>query len=331
MKPIIAFGRHFKAPARERRAFPKQAESLTLAPLTATGSAATVIRSMTAFARREAQEAFGHLSWELRSLNHRYLEISPHLPEDLRSLEPELRARVGDRLGRGKVDCTLKFRPTQGEAGTELSLNRSQAEQLVSVHAELARLLGYADQQPSASELLRWPGVVQEAEPDLAPVRQRALGLLDDALDDLLATREREGARLAEMVLDRLQRLEVELEKVRDMLPEVRQAFRDRLRSKLDEVAGELEPGRLEQELALFAQKMDVDEELDRALTHATEIRRVLEADEPVGRRLDFLMQELNREANTLGAKSVDPRLSQAAVEMKVLIEQMREQVQNIE
>lgn len=286
---------------------------------------------MTAFARCEAREDFGQLSWEVRTLNHRYLEISPHLPEELRALEPEVRSRVNRRLGRGKVDLSLKFRPERGQASGELGLNRTYAEQLLAVHGELARLSGGGATSPAPIELMRWPGVVQEPEPDLAPVRNRALALFDQALDQLVATREREGERLAEILLDRLARVEREIEQVRAMLPGIRAAFRERLKEKLAAVAGELEPGRLEQEIALFAQKMDVDEELDRTETHAREIRRVLASDEPVGRRLDFLMQELNREANTLGSKTVDARLSKAAVELKVLVEQMREQVQNVE
>ncbi len=199
------------------------------------------------------------------------------------------------------------------------------------MHGELASLSDHPDQPAALTDLLRWPGVVQEPEPDTAPLQARALELLDQALADLVEARGREGARLKEVIQLRLDRLEAELKSVRDILPDLRQAFRDKLRARLEDVAGELDPGRLEQEMAIFAQKMDVDEELDRALGHAAEIRRVLDLSEPVGRRLDFLMQELNREANTLGSKSVDPRLSTAAVELKVLIEQMREQVQNLE
>jgi len=290
-----------------------------------------MIRSMTAFARREDQHQAGQLSWELRTLNHRYLEISPHLPEDLRPIEPEVRARINRRLGRGKVDLTLKFRAAPGASGGTPKLNEPYVAQLVALHRELSGRLGADAAAAQVTDLLHWPGVVQEPDPDMTPVRERALTLLDEALDDLVATREREGAGLAAVIRDRLERLEAQVKEVRALLPEIRDHFRKRLADRLAEAAGELEPGRLEQEIALLAQKMDVDEELDRTLTHAAEIRRVLELDEPVGRRLDFLMQELNREANTLGSKSPDSRLSQASVELKVLIEQMREQVQNIE
>lgn len=288
-------------------------------------------RSMTAFARRETQTDLGTLSWEIRALNHRYLELSPHLPEELRVLEPEVRQRVSDRLARGKVDAGLRFRAARGTGSTAPGLNRPYAEQLLALHGELAGLTRSDHAPLDLTEILRWPGVVQEPEPELAPLQAQALDLLDEALDELVETRRREGERLSEAIVARLDRLESELESVAGILPELRQAFREKLRSRLEAVAGELEPGRLEQELAVFAQKMDVDEELDRARAHAAEIRRVLDLDEPIGRRLDFLMQELNREANTLGSKSVDPRLSRAAVEMKVLIEQMREQVQNLE
>ncbi len=288
-------------------------------------------RSMTAFARRETQTDLGTLAWEIRTLNHRYLELSPHLPEELRVIEPEVRSRVGRRLGRGKVDAGLRFRAARGASGAAPELNVAYAEQLLALHTELADLTGRDRASVDVTELLRWPGVVQEPEPDLAPLQEQALTLLDETLEDLVESRSREGGHLADTILSRLDRLEAELETVEAILPELRQAFRDKLRARLEAVAGELEAGRLEQEMAIFAQKMDVDEELDRARTHAAEIRRVLELDEPVGRRLDFLMQELNREANTLGSKSVDPRLSRAAVELKVLIEQMREQVQNLE
>lgn len=288
-------------------------------------------RSMTAFARRETQTELGTLSWEIRTLNHRYLELSPHLPEELRVIEPEVRTRVGECLGRGKVDASLRFRPAKGAGGTAPGLNRAYALQLLSLHAELSGMTDRNRAPLDITELLRWPGVVQEPEPELEPLQLQALALLDEALEELVESRSREGARLAETILARLDRLVAELDTVHAILPELRQAFQDKLRTRLEAVAGELDPGRLEQELAIFAQKMDVDEELDRTRTHADEIRRVLDLGEPIGRRLDFLMQELNREANTLGSKSVDPRLSRAAVELKVLIEQMREQVQNLE
>jgi uncharacterized protein (TIGR00255 family) len=288
-------------------------------------------RSMTAFARRETQTELGTLSWEIRALNHRYLEFSPHLPEELRVTEPEVRARVGEKLGRGKVDASLRFKAARGAPGAAPGLNRAYAEQLLSLHRDLSALAGEEQSPPDITELLRWPGVVQEAEPDLEPLQARALALLDETLEELVAGRTREGERLAAAIVMRLDRLVSELDAVRAILPELRQAFQDKLRARLEAVAGELDAGRLEQEMAIFAQKMDVDEELDRTRTHVEEIRRVLELDEPIGRRLDFLMQELNREANTLGSKSVDPRLSRAAVELKVLIEQMREQVQNLE
>lgn len=290
-----------------------------------------MICSMTAFARVETSEEFGSLSWELRSVNHRYLEISPRLPEELRSLEPELRARVGQAVKRGKADCTLRFRASKGTALGGISLNHSYADQLIELHRSLSHKLGADPATAGVTDLLSWPGVVQEVEPDLGPVQSRALELLDEALQQLLASRQREGTQLAALISQRLDKLTAELKSVREHLPEVRKAQRERLKERLAALAEPADANRLEQELVLFAQKMDVDEELDRALTHINEMRRVLALDEPVGRRLDFLLQELNREANTLGSKAVDVAMSQASVEAKVLIEQMREQVQNIE
>lgn len=290
-----------------------------------------MIRSMTAFARCEALDESGSLSWELRALNHRHLEISPRLPEELRVIEPELRARVSRRLGRGKVDCTLRFKPQAGAGSGDISLNQAYADQLVKLHRALQDALDANASAAQVTDLLRWPGVVQEVEPDLTPVQEKALALLDLALDELVQSREREGGQLATMLTERLDKLEQELEAVRLLLPELRRNHRERLAERLAAVAEQVDGNRLEQELVLFAQKMDVDEELDRALAHLVEMRRVLDMDEPVGRRLDFMLQELNREANTLGSKAVDARMSRASVEIKVLIEQMREQVQNIE
>jgi len=240
-----------------------------------------------------------------------------------------VRERLAARLARGKLDCTLRHAPAPG-AGRNLRINRHYLEQLLDAGREVAELIGKKP-QPAAFELLRWPGVLQEQQPDLGAVMKRALALLDESLDSLVATREREGARLATLIRERCERLAVCSSGVRERMPRVLAEVRKRILDRLEEVRSELDPNRLEQELALLAQRLDVDEEVDRMEAHIDEVRSVLEGRGPVGRRLDFLMQELNREANTLGSKSSDVEVTRLVVEMKVLIEQMREQVQNIE
>jgi uncharacterized protein (TIGR00255 family) len=288
-----------------------------------------MISSMTAFAREEYRGELGVLSWEIRSVNHRYLEIILRLPEELRVLESGVRERLNTRLSRGKLDLSLKFKPgSSAEAG--LQINRRLAEQLMAAHAEMAGLL-HADGNLRPFELLRWPGVLEEREKDFTPVKQQAMTLLETTIDSLIDNRLREGERLAEIVTQRCSAMQVQVERVRDLMPEVLDGVRDRIRERLEEVMEELDEARLEQEMALLAQRLDVDEEMDRLETHLEEVERVLTVDEPVGRRLDFLMQELNREANTLSSKSSDVEVTRAGVEMKVLIEQMREQIQNIE
>ena len=288
-----------------------------------------MIRSMTAFARREQRGDWGTLTWEVRSLNHRYLEVAVRLPEDLRGLEAQVRERLGARLQRGKVECGLRFRRDPGAAGG-LSLNRDLAAQILGL-AEQVRALAPDLRPIGAMQVLGWPGVVEQAELDLAPINGAALVLLDEAIDELVATREREGEGLRGLIEQRLVTMSTLVAQVREKLPQIRAALRQRLESRLAELDVVADPGRLEQELVLQLQKIDVDEELDRLQTHIEEISAVLDRDEPVGRRLDFLMQELNRESNTLGSKSAATETSAAAVELKVLIEQMREQVQNIE
>jgi uncharacterized protein (TIGR00255 family) len=284
---------------------------------------------MTAFARESATGELGELTWELRSVNHRFLEVFVRLPEDLRALDPAVRERVNARLGRGKLDCALRFSAVPG-AGTSLALNLPYLRQLLAAGEEVAHLLG-RPAEADAFDLLRWPGVVQERDMDLGPVREQALALLDAALDAMVVVREREGERLAALIRERCERLLVSVARVRERMPQVMEEVRRRILDRLAEVRAELDPQRLEQELALLAQRLDVDEEMDRLAAHVEEVGSVLASAEPVGRRLDFLMQELNREANTLGSKSADVEVTRLAVDMKVLIEQMREQVQNIE
>ncbi len=288
-----------------------------------------MIASMTGYARAQGQYDWGVLTWELRSVNHRYLEIGARLPEELREMEPAVRERVTARLGRGKVECQLRFEACGMAAGTPV-LDEARARALIDIVHRTEALMEAAA-PVTAMDLMRWPGVVGERGIDVEPVAASALALLDEALDDLRAARQREGERLAQLIGQRCDALAAELGRARALLPQIRSGLRERLRQRLAELDVEAEPGRLEQELAIQLQKIDVDEELDRLAGHIDEVRAVLQRDEPVGRRLDFLMQELNREANTLGSKSVSADTTRISVEMKVLIEQMREQVQNIE
>jgi uncharacterized protein (TIGR00255 family) len=292
-----------------------------------------MMRSMTAFASAETETRWGALAFELRSVNHRYLELSLRLPEELRAIEPALRERVAAKLTRGKVDVNLRFRPV--EAGkSEIRINEALLGQLERAAAALDGR--FPRLTANFTDLLAWPGVLLREELDQEGLRQAALDLLDQALDDMLATRQREGERLGTFLRERLDGIAAVVTDVRGWLPDIRAALRARLETRLSEIrqpldATRLEPGRLEQELVLQLSRIDVDEELDRMTSHIAEACRVLGLPDAVGRRLDFLMQEFNREANTLGSKSVDQRTTQAAVELKVLIEQMREQVQNIE
>jgi uncharacterized protein (TIGR00255 family) len=284
---------------------------------------------MTAFARQQAHGEYGELTWEIRSVNHRYLEAVVRLPEDLRGIETAVRERVNARLGRGKVECNLRFKSaTAGVA--ELQLNERLVEQILAASDQLAHRL-HSSHNPSIMDILRWPGVIEIGEQDFTPVQEAAMALLEQALDSLVEAREREGGRLGELITQRVAAMRTQVEVARERMPLVIEAVRERLRARLAEVAENLDRERLEQEMALLAQRLDVDEEMDRLRTHLDEVSRVLQQDEPVGRRLDFLMQELNREANTLGSKSADSETTAVSVEMKVLIEQMREQVQNIE
>ncbi|MEO6925174.1 MAG: YicC/YloC family endoribonuclease [Rhodanobacter sp.] len=286
-----------------------------------------MIRSMTAYASAETTGPDGTLSCELRTVNHRYLELSPRLPDDLRAFESQLRERVAAKLSRGKLDLTVR-RNSDARAET-LQLNRALLTRLSGLNLDMLAL--FPGMQVQLTELLRFPGVMQQAEIDPEAQQAALFDVLERALDALTATREREGEKLAAILHERLDAIEKVVADVRGWMPEIRAALRTRLETRLADLKQPVEPGRLEQELVLQITRTDVDEELDRLSTHISESRRVLGLKEPVGRRLDFLMQEFNREANTLGSKSIDARSTNAAVELKVLIEQMREQVQNIE
>ncbi|MEP7242896.1 MAG: YicC/YloC family endoribonuclease [Gammaproteobacteria bacterium] len=284
---------------------------------------------MTGFARREASGPWGTLVCELRSVNHRFLECGFRLPDEVRIAEPELRQIATRELKRGKVDCTVSYRPSQGSEQA-LEIDPKALERVLARVRELSAALT-EQHTVNLIDILRWPGVVREdtVVGDELPVATREL--FAEAVADLIATRSREGVRLRELIEQRCDSLEGFVAVVRARLPEVQVRIRDRLNERLADLKAQVDQDRLEQELALLLQRLDVDEELDRLTGHIAEIRRVTAANEPAGRRLDFLMQELNREANTLSSKSQDLETTRAAVEMKVTIEQMREQVQNIE
>jgi uncharacterized protein (TIGR00255 family) len=289
-----------------------------------------MIHSMTGFASAEQQYDFGRLSWEIRSVNHRYFEFGFRVPEEFRVLEPEIRRILGAHLSRGKVDATLRYTPAAAISSSKLNLNQELAGKLLSLQKELQDLSG-VEQEPDLLSLLRWPGLVEEQAPDPQPLHKAALELLSKAAESLKAARSREGEQMSAAIHERLVGIEQWVAQIREWLPEIRAALRQKLLSRIEDLQQPLEPGRLEQEIAFLVQKMDVDEELDRLAAHVKETLLVLHRDDPVGRRLDFLMQEFNRESNTLSSKSADKRTTQASVELKVLIEQMREQVQNIE
>jgi uncharacterized protein (TIGR00255 family) len=289
-----------------------------------------MIRSMTGFASVERQYEFGRLAWELRSVNHRYLEIGLRLPEEFRVLEPDIRRTLGEYLSRGKVDAALRFSAAPGATRSSLALNHDLLKTLLELHAEVGRASG-SEEAADPMALLRWPGVIEERAPDPQPLQAAAMELLGDAATSLQSARGREGEEMAAAIRERLDTIESWVARVREWLPDIRDGLREKMLARIADLQQPLDPGRLEQEVAFLAQKIDVDEELDRMNAHVKEARLVLERDDPVGRRLDFLMQEFNRESNTLSSKSVDNRTTQAAVELKVAIEQMREQVQNIE
>lgn len=287
-------------------------------------------RSMTGFARREAKLPWGTAVWEIRSVNHRYLEPSFRLPEDFREIEPALREAMRKALQRGKVEASLSIQWEQaGE--TELGINLDKVAQLTKAAQQINGLLGEVAAPVNALEILRWPGVIQKQELDREALQTDVLQLFESALGGLIEHRSREGAELEQLILARLDAVSAQVANVRTRMPEILAAQREKLHTKLAALQIELDPERLEQEIVLLAQKADVDEELDRLDTHVIEVKRSLKQTDSLGRRLDFLMQELNREANTLSSKSVVSETTQAAVELKVLIEQMREQVQNIE
>ena len=285
--------------------------------------------SMTAFSRQQKEQEWGSLTWEIRSVNHRYLETSVRLPESLRALENGVREAVRKRLTRGKVECALRFQ-SEAKISSDLHLNTTLIKQLVQANVEIEQITGTSSNL-SNMEVLRWPGVIEEQDFDKTSIEKQALSLFGAALDDLVATRQREGSELQGFIKKRIDSVREIVVNVRNKMPEILTKQKQNILDRLAELQAELEPTRLEQEVSLLAQKADVEEELDRLDSHLNEVERVLNAKGQKGRRLDFLMQELNREANTLSSKSIVVETTLSAVELKVLIEQMREQIQNVE
>lgn len=285
--------------------------------------------SMTAFSRNHMSTSWGQLIWEIRSVNHRYLDISFRLPEPFRMIEEAVREKINLQLARGKVECCLRFQIDKNQPGT-MSINIGLVDRLTEMSNEIEKRI-HESSSIGVTDILSWPGVISDEGIDYDSLATDAVTLLDDALKELVSNRQREGERLAKMVDSRLITIGEQVDAVRSILPEITSAFRTRLESRLSELKDAMDPGRLEQEVVIFANKSDVAEELDRLESHITETRHALSSIKPVGRRLDFLMQEMNREANTLGSKSSDIRVTKASIELKVLIEQIREQIQNIE
>jgi len=286
-------------------------------------------KSMTAFARQEQVKDWGALTLELRSVNHRYLDVSLRLPDDFRSLESKIREKISAKLTRGKVDVGLRFSRAETSRG-KILIDKELVQQVVDASREIDHII-YNPNAVSSLDILRWPGVIKMPELNSEELSTALFELFDVTLNDLIASREREGEKLAVLIQQRCESITDVISKVKKRLPEIMNIWREKLVARIQDAGIEVDESRLEQELVVIAQKTDVDEELDRLATHIEEVERVLKDKKPIGRRLDFLMQELNREANTLGSKSIDTETTKASVDLKVLIEQMREQIQNIE
>ncbi len=286
-----------------------------------------MIRSMTAFAAGERNTSWGTLSCEVRAVNHRFLELGVRLPDELRAVEPSIREHVAKLVSRGKVELGMRLR--NGDHDEMLQLNPARVSHLAALGRNLHE--HFPTLRVEMTELLKFPGVLQTQTGDPAALHAEALSLLDEVLDQFVDARAREGANLSANILDRVDAIARHAADARTLMPAIRAGQKQKLVNRLADLPQPLDPGRFEQELVMALQKLDVDEELDRLDSHITELRRVLGQKEAVGRRLDFLLQEFNREANTFGSKSVDARTSALAVELKVLIDQIREQSQNIE
>lgn len=287
-----------------------------------------MIYSMTAFARHEIKKDWGNAVWEIRSVNQRYLENFFRLPEQFRGLENALREKIRQNLTRGKIECSLRIENNQSSASS-LNLNKALAQQVLQSLQWLKQQAG--EGEINLTDVLRYPGVVETPEQDLDTISQDLLVAFDELLVEFIAMRGREGEKLHQVIRQRLQAISVEADKVRSKMPEILQWQRERLQQRFDEIQLQADPQRLEQEMVLLAQRIDVAEELDRLQMHVKETASILQKGGAVGRKLDFMMQELNRESNTLASKSINAEVTASAVELKVLIEQMREQIQNLE
>ncbi len=288
-----------------------------------------MIYSMTAYARKEVKGDWGSAVWEIRSVNQRYLETYFRMPEQFRGLEPVLRERFRKRLARGKVECNLRFEANPAAKG-ELSINETLANQVIKAAEQVMHMTGELS-RINPFQVMQWPGVMETPEQDMDEVNKALLSAFDEALSEFIDARGREGDNMKVLIEQRLDAITAEVVKVRARMPEILEWQRERLFSKFEDAKVELDPSRVEQELILLAQKSDVAEELDRLDSHVKETTNILKKGGAVGRRLDFMMQEFNRESNTLASKSISTDITASGVELKVLIEQMREQIQNIE
>ena len=291
-----------------------------------------MIRSMTAFSRLEAKHHWNAcdvtLVWEVKTVNHRYLEATPRLPDNFRAIESNVRQVIRQRLKRGKIDCTLHAAFSQENIA--IHINKALAQQVLGA-ADTLRHLAPQLAPLNTIDLLNWPGVLEPANTPLVQTQEAAIALLAKAIDEVIFSRQREGEQLKKLILQRSCAIDQQLEKIEAQLPDILEKCRHTLHTRLANIEGALDAVRVEQEIVILAQKMDITEEIDRIRTHLIEVQATLNKDQPVGRHLDFLMQELHRETNTLSAKSINAGLTQSAIEIKVLIEQMREQIQNIE
>ncbi|EFH72908.1 YicC/YloC family endoribonuclease [Vibrio cholerae] len=288
-----------------------------------------MIYSMTAYARKEVKGDWGSAVWEIRSVNQRYLETYFRLPEQFRGLEPLLRERFRQRLSRGKIECHLRFEANPA-AQSHLTINEGLAQQVINAANQIMHMTGELS-RINPFQVMQWPGVMETPEQDMDAINQALLSAFDEGVDEFIAARGREGDNMKALIEQRLQAISAEVVKVRARMPEILEWQRERLFSKFEEAKIELDASRVEQELILLAQKSDVAEELDRLDSHVKETREVLKKGGSCGRKLDFMMQEFNRESNTLASKSISTDITASGVELKVLIEQMREQIQNIE
>lgn len=284
---------------------------------------------MTAYARKEVKGDWGSAVWEIRSVNQRYLETYFRMPEQFRALEPLLRERFRKRLARGKVECNLRFEANPAAKG-ELSINETLANQVIKAAEQVMHMTGELS-RINPFQVMQWPGVMETPEQDMDEVNKVLLSAFDEALSEFIDARGREGDNMKALIEQRLDAITAEVVKVRARMPEILEWQRERLFSKFEDAKVELDASRVEQELILLAQKSDVAEELDRLDSHVKETTNILKKGGAVGRRLDFMMQEFNRESNTLASKSISTDITASGVELKVLIEQMREQIQNIE